>query len=127
VYDTNLIIRHSNIADNLNKLNKNIPKPQSQNLDFKNIFQGEVESEHTIQFSKHANMRLNSRNISFSPEQIKRVENGIDDAKSKGVNDSLVLVDNIALLINVNSRTVITAFNSEQRNVFTNIDGAVIV
>ena len=127
MYDTNLIIRHSKVIDNLNNLNKNVSKSQNQNFSFRNIFEEEVENKHTIQFSKHANMRLNARNIIFSPEQLKRVENGIDDAKSKGVNDSLVLVDNIALVVNVDSRTVITAFNNEQKNIFTNIDGAVIV
>ena len=94
------------------------------NNDFKNVFEEEVKS---VSFSKHANMRLNSRNINFSPEQIKRLENGIEDAKQKGINDSLVLMDNIALLVNVDSRTVITALNQDQKNIFTNIDGAIIV
>ena len=91
---------------------------------FQNILNEKIAN---IQFSKHASVRLNDRNITLSNEQLQRVEGGIDNAKQKGINDSLVLVDNIALLVNVDSRTVITALNQEQKNIFTNIDGAVIV
>lgn len=127
MYDTNFIVRQNNIIDGSRNLNKNVSKPQNNNDKFKNIFEEEIVGNHNIQFSKHANMRLNARNISFSPEQLRRVEDGIDNAKIKGINDSLVLVDNIALVVNVDSRTVITALNNEQKNIFTNIDGAVIV
>jgi flagellar operon protein len=83
----------------------------------------------TLQFSKHANVRLNSREISLSGEQLKRVEDGVAKAGQKGVRDSLVLVDDVALVVNVGSKTVITAINrnSADKNIFTNIDGAVIV
>lgn len=80
-----------------------------------------------VQFSKHANLRLNARNISLTGEQMARVEDGIVKANEKGIRDSLVLVDNLALLVNIKSRTVITAINRENQNVFSNIDGAVIV
>jgi len=45
----------------------------------------------------------------------------------KGSKDSLVLIDDIAFVVNVRNRTVITAVNSNElkENVFTNIDGAV--
>jgi len=104
-------------------INKYAPPPSGQNT-FKNILEEEITN---VQFSKHANMRLNSRNINLNQEQLRRLENGIDNAKEKGINDSLVLMDNIALVVNVDSRTVITALNKEQKNIFTNIDGAVIV
>ena len=83
-----------------------------------------------IQFSKHANARLSHRGINLSSEQLARLEKGIDTANKKGIRDGLVLVDNIAMVVNMPSRTVITAMNQhepkEQRSVFTNIDGAVI-
>src|SRR5690554_5593349 len=46
-----------------------------------------------LKFSKHASLRLNSRNIDISDSQLKRLEEGTQIAKSKGVKDSLVLVD----------------------------------
>ncbi len=50
-------------------------------------------------------------------------------AEARGVRDSLVLMDNLAFVVNVPNRTVITAAGSGdlKENVFTNIDGAVIV
>lgn len=72
-------------------------------------------------------MRLSSRNLQLSNSQIKRVENGIKRAEEKGIKDSLVLVDNIALLVNIKNKTVVTAIDNNSEKVYTNIDGAVIV
>ncbi len=80
-----------------------------------------------VQFTKHANMRINTREVDLSSDQMNRVMDGISEAKAKGINDSLILVDNVALVVSVKNRTVITVMNRDQRNVFTNIDGAVIV
>ena len=80
-----------------------------------------------VQLSKHAAMRLSDRELSLSGEQIKRVEGAITKANEKGIRDSLVLVDDMALIVNVKSKTVITAMNQSNDHVFSNIDGAVIV
>ena len=74
-------------------------------------------------------MRLNDRNLSLSGEQLKRIENGVEQAESKGIKDSLIIVDDIALVVNVKNKVVVTALNSgkDGKNIFTNIDGAVIV
>jgi flagellar operon protein len=79
-----------------------------------------------ILFSKHAALRLDSRDIKLSEDQITRLGAAIGKAQEKGIRDSLVLMDDVALVVNVRSRTVITAMN-RQDNVFSNIDGAVIV
>jgi flagellar operon protein len=81
-----------------------------------------------VHFSKHANMRLSARQINLTLEQLNRVEEGLSKATEKGIRDSLVLVDDVALVVNVKSKTVITAIDAmKQGNVFSNIDGAVIV
>ena len=74
-------------------------------------------------------MRLNDRNITLSAEQNERLENAVKEADNKGVNESLVLVDDLAFIVNVPNRTVITAMEQSETNsnVFTNIDGAVIM
>ena len=58
-----------------------------------------------------------------------KVNEALDRAAAKGVEDTLVLTSNAALIVNVPNRTVITAMDRSQMsgNVFTNIDGAVIV
>lgn len=94
---------------------------------FQNVLSKKLETTN-LQFSKHASMRMNNRDISLSKEQLERVEQGVECADKKGIKDSLVLVDNVALVVNVKSRTVITAMNQKNdNNIFTNIDGAVIV
>ena len=69
------------------------------------------------------------RQIELSPEQSERLSNGVKQADAKGINDSLVLVDSLAFIVNVPTQTVVTAMdekNTTDNNVFTNIDGAVI-
>ncbi|MDR0958192.1 MAG: flagellar protein [Clostridiales bacterium] len=97
----------------------NAQKPSVESRTFSDVL-------HSVQFSKHANTRLSSRDINLSREQLSRVEDGVALARSKGIRDSLVLVDNVALIVNVVSGTVITAAD-RKAGVFTNIDGAVIV
>ena len=80
-----------------------------------------------LKFSKHANQRLSSRNIDLSGEQIERLEHGANKAREKGIKESLVMVDNLAFIVNIKNNTVITAVNDTEDAVFTNIDGAVIM
>ena len=81
-----------------------------------------------VKFSKHTSMRLSTRNISLSDQQSERLEAGVEMAEKKGIKESLVVVDSLAFIVNVPSRTVVTAMdqNESENNVFTNIDGAVI-
>jgi len=103
-------------------------QPQTeQGATFGDVLRDRLTEVDSLSFSKHAALRLNSRAISLSDDQLSRVESGIADAGQKGIKDSLVLVDDLALLVNVPSKTVITAMNQNSRNIFTNIDGAVIV
>lgn len=82
-----------------------------------------------VRFSKHAAQRLESRNISLSEEQSARLSDGVQKASDKGINESLVLVDSLAFIVNVPNKMVVTAMDQTetQSNVFTNIDGTVIM
>lgn len=80
-----------------------------------------------LKFSKHANNRLAQRNIDLTDDQFKRLETGARKAGEKGITETLVMVDDLAFIVNVNNNTVITAVNDGEERVFTNIDGAVIV
>ena len=81
-----------------------------------------------LRFSKHAMNRLQDRNISLSDEQMQRLMTGKIEASEKGIKDSLILVDQLAFIVNVPNNTVVTAMDQTENksNVFTNIDGAVI-
>lgn len=79
-----------------------------------------------IKFSKHASQRLETRNIAMSEEQQMRLQDAASQAREKGMRESLVMVDNLAFIVNVKNNTVITAVNDTSHAVFTNIDGAII-
>ena len=82
-----------------------------------------------VRFSRHAANRLAERNIELTDKQIERLQEGTVKAGAKGINESLVLVDQLAFIVNIPNNTVVTAMNQTEadENVFTNIDGAVII
>ena len=81
-----------------------------------------------LRFSKHALGRLSDRNIELNTEQLERLNDGARKAGQKGIRDSLVIVDQLAFIVNVPNQTVVTAMDSTatDENIFTNINGAVI-
>jgi len=81
-----------------------------------------------VKFSKHATIRMESRGISFSDQQIARLESAVSQVSAKGGKESLVMLDDAALVVSVKNDTVVTVVDREQlkNNVFTNIDSAVI-
>lgn len=89
----------------------------------------EAKSSKELTFTKHATNRLTDRNILLSDEQLNRLEQGVNLAGQKGIKESLVLLDNLAFIVNTKNNTVITAMSSDNtsENVYTNIDGAVII
>lgn len=110
-----------------NKSNEINRTAENSNLSFRDILEKQqVFKTGTLKFSKHANDRLASRNIDLSNEQLERLENGARKAQEKGIYESLVMVDNIAFIVNIKNKTVVTAVNDSDDKVFTNIDGAVI-
>ncbi len=82
-----------------------------------------------LKVSKHANQRLAERNIHISEAEWQLVSEKVSEARSKGVNDSLVLMDQAALIVSAKNATVITAMDrTEAKNqLFTNIDGTIVL
>jgi flagellar operon protein len=82
-----------------------------------------------LKVSGHAHTRLQSRDIQLEQAQWERVLEGVERAGAKGARESLVMVDDVALIVSVKNRTIITAIDQSQLkdNVFTNIDSAVVV
>ncbi len=81
-----------------------------------------------LKFSAHAKSRLLSRNIAMTPELIHKLDQAVAGAEKKGARDSLVLLSDLAFIVNIPNRTVVTAMDgaSVKENVFTNIDSAVV-
>ena len=99
----------------------------AEGLSFEEILQ-KTQKKGEVHFSKHAANRLSDRNIELTEEQLERLKDGTKKAGDKGIKESLVLIDELAFIVDTKSNTVITAFvqGGTKENIFTNIDGAVI-
>lgn len=82
-----------------------------------------------LKFSAHAQQRMRTRSISFTAGEMDQIKTAVGKAAAKGARESLLLINNKALVVSVPNRTVITAVDeaSLKENVFTNIDSAVII
>lgn len=96
---------------------------------FQEMLQNSLDTQQAITFSKHAAQRVVQRGIEISEHSLARLNEGVRLAGEKGLNDTLILVDSTAFLVNVKDNKVITTVNHEdlKGNVFTNIDGTVII
>lgn len=82
-----------------------------------------------LKVSKHATERLTERNIDITDREWQVIAQKVNEAKQKGIKDSLVLLDQAALIVSAKNSTVITAMNRmEAKNqLFTNIDGTIVL
>ena len=104
----------------------NAKSPETTQSSFSRILSEKAGESSQVKFSKHASLRMSDRGLEMTGEQLGRLESGTDMAADKGIKDSLVMIDDMAFIVNVPSRTVITALEAGNENVFTNINGAVI-
>lgn len=100
-----------------------------EGLSFQEVLQKKVLTDDNLRFSKHASIRLKQRGIDLTDGQLERLMDGTRKAGQKGIKDSLVIVDELAFIVNIPNNTVVTAMDSKDavENIFTNIDGAVIM
>lgn len=96
---------------------------------FEDVLSQIKKSDEGVKFSKHATQRLNERNITLSDVELTKISNAMEKADKKGIKDALIIMDNKQFVANVKNKTVITASTKEllQEQVFTKIDGAVII
>jgi flagellar operon protein len=101
------------------------PKSIETKLDFKAVLNEQQE----LKVSKHANERLMERNIQLNDKQWQLINDKVSEAKQKGIKDSLVVMNNAALLVSAENHTVVTAMNLEEASnrIFTNINGTILI
>jgi flagellar operon protein len=82
-----------------------------------------------IKFSNHAIERMQSRGISYSPQDLNKLSEAVSKAAAKGSKDTLILMDQSALIVSVKNNTVVTVMdkNALKENVFTNIDSTIVM
>lgn len=97
-------------------------KGQVQELSFKDAL-----DQANVKFSNHAQKRLETRSIEIDQNSMDRLSSAVDKAQSHGAKESLILMDDLAFVVNVRDRMVVTTvdMNHSKDGVFTQIDTVV--
>ncbi len=106
--------------------------PPTSGPSFRSVLEQQQKSTTSAQplkFSAHAMQRLQSRNIQLSNDDIARMNVMADKAAQKGAKQSLFMLRDVAMVVSIKNRTVITAVDQDsmKENVFTNIDSAAVI
>lgn len=111
------------LENNLTKVNR-----IGRDLSFSEVLRARLEQEAGVKFSAHAMDRLNERGIILEQDELSRLSGAVSKAEEKGVNDSLILINDKAFIVSIKNQTVVTvmAGDSTRNNVFTNIDSTLI-
>lgn len=122
----------------LNKINNNIISSGSQQTEkvtnknntasFADVLANQ-QNEMEVKFSGHAQERLKQQNITISSSDLSKINDAAKMAEKKGSKESLMLLRDLALVVNISNRTIITAVDKERQKdkVFTNIDSTIIL
>jgi len=104
------------------------PKPPVDQQSFDQLL-ADAAAAAPVKVSGHASKRLSEMGVELNASQMQAISEATDKAADKGANESLMLLDQLGLIVNIPNRTVVTAL-SEQRmadGVVTNIDSTVWV
>ncbi len=83
-----------------------------------------------LNFSNHAINRLQSRNVQFTNLDKLKIVKGINRLKDKNADNSLVVLKDLAMIVSVKNKTVVTVMDKGQNSddaIFTNIDSALFL
>ena len=91
--------------------------------------QAKEQSAQTINFSKHALSRAEERGIELTPDLMDKLAGSVERAQEKGATNIVAIDATRAFIINIPYGRVITTMSTDEmrENVFTNIDGAVLL
>lgn len=108
-------------------INPPIKKSPPKSSEFGKVLDDKLKSS-SLKFSAHAQKRLDTNGIKLNKQQLQQLEDAVSILEHKGGKESLVIMNDLAFVVSVTNKTVITAIDNArmQENVFTNIDSAVI-
>lgn len=103
-------------------------KSPEQQQSFAAELRNQLEQSTSVEFSNHAINRLGERGIDLSGT-MERFNRGVEIAREKGSNDSLILIDKNAFIVSIKNNKVVTTMSNDDLtgNIFTNIDSTVII
>lgn len=96
---------------------------------FEQALREDIRKTEGLTFSRHALRRMDERQISVTPQLMEKLDGAAEKARGKGVKEALMLGGGAAFIVNIPNRTVVTTMSGGElkQNVFTNIDGAVLL
>lgn len=82
-----------------------------------------------VQFSKHAQARMESRGIRLGEQDLSDLSGAIDQLAKRGAKESLVLMGDHAFIVGIPDRKVVTVLTRHEAagNIFTQIDSTAVV
>ncbi|MCI2106714.1 MAG: flagellar biosynthesis protein [Intestinimonas sp.] len=104
----------------------------SAKTSFRNILREKqqlTQESQPVTFSKHARERAEERGIQVDDALMTQLSDSVEKAQEKGARNILAFDATHAFIINVPNGRVITTMSQDEmkENIFTNIDGAVIL
>ena len=126
------MVEHANIPQHVNSVSSGSGMTRivrtGHDLTFSDVLKTQLERDTGISFSAHAMERMNERDMTLGSEEMTRLSDAVSRAEEKGAVDSLILLNELAFIVSIRNRTVVTAMSGDtvKSNVFTNIDSAVI-
>ncbi|MBY9081889.1 flagellar biosynthesis protein [Paenibacillus sp. HN-1] len=116
-------IRHPGVVSRPGS-SSNQTAAKSSEVSFESMLQ-----QNMLKFSNHAAKRLEQRGIQLGVQQLDQINSAVEKAAAKGSKESLILMKDLAFIVNIPNRTVVTALdgNSMKNNVFTQIDSTVVI
>lgn len=103
--------------------------PQNQPVkSFEEILR-DLQTPSEVTISKHAMERLQSRSVTLSETDLKRVSQAMDQASKKGIKDAVIVLGDNVLIASINNKTIITASKKDdlKEQIITNINGAILL
>ena len=102
----------------------------TQENSFDQVLQQKLQqTQNQLQFSKHSQERIQQRGIEMTEDLLAQMNEAADSARQKGAKDVVMITQQAAFVVSVANNTVITAMNGNEmkQNIFTKIDGAVLL
>jgi flagellar operon protein len=96
---------------------------------FSEVLKEKLQEIGSVKLSAHAATSLEKRNINLSRGDMLNINEAVKKAEAKGSKDSLFLMGDLALIVSIKNKTVVTAIDRDhlKDNLFTKIDSAIIL
>ena len=111
------------------KPGQKIQPAEKKQTSFSDILKEKTQEIGSVKLSAHAASNLEKRRINLSPRDMMNINDAVKKAEAKGSKDSLLLMNDLALIVSIKNKTVVTAIDRDhlKDNIFTKIDSAIII